>query len=214
LPPRRLLGCPRPPCFPTPCEVLSMRAISFTLAVFLLTGAPLPAQTDNKPPTGFTALFDGKTLDGWFGWSTKDPRELWAMKPDELAEYKKKSLEDIRKHWKVEDGELVNDGHGLYATTDKDYGDIDLWIDYKTVPKADSGISLRDVPQVQIWDYTDKAKFGIGADKGSGGLWNNSPGAPGKDPLVLADKPFGQWNSFRIRQVGARTTVILNDKLV
>jgi hypothetical protein len=68
---------------------------------------------------------------------------------------------------------------------------------------------------VQIWDYTEAGgKWNIGADKGSGGLWNNSPGTPGKDPLVLADKPFGEWNTFRILQVGARTTVYLNDKLV
>ena len=45
-------------------------------------------------------------------------------------------------------------------------------------------------------------------------MWNNSPGAPGKDPLVLADKPFGQWNHFRIIQVGSRTSVWLNGKLV
>jgi hypothetical protein len=54
----------------------------------------------------------------------------------------------------------------------------------------------------------------MGADKGSGGLWNNSPGAAGKDPLVLADKPVGEWNTFRIIQVGERTTVYLNDKRV
>ena len=52
------------------------------------------------------------------------------------------------------------------------------------------------------------------ADKGSGGLWNNAAGAPGKDPLVEADKPIGEWNTFRIIQVGARTTIYLNDKLV
>ncbi|HJT77134.1 MAG TPA: DUF1080 domain-containing protein, partial [Gemmataceae bacterium] len=57
-------------------------------------------------------------------------------------------------------------------------------------------------------------KWNLGADKGSGGLWNNSKGAPGKDPLVLADKPFGEWNSFRILMVGERVTVYLNDKLV
>jgi hypothetical protein len=82
------------------------------------------------------------------------------------------------------------------------------------VPLADSGIYLRGCPQVQIWDYTEKAKFNIGADKGSGGLWNNSAGAPGKDPLVLADKPFGQWNKFRILMVGSRVSVWLNGKLV
>jgi len=30
----------------------------------------------------------------------------------------------------------------------------------------------------------------------------------------VADKPFGEWNTFRIRQIGARTWVWLNDKLV
>jgi hypothetical protein len=82
------------------------------------------------------------------------------------------------------------------------------------VPKADSGVYLRATPQVQIWDPTNKGAFKHGAKKGSGGLWNNSAGAPGKDPLVLADKPFGEWNKLRIVQVGARTSVWLNDKLV
>jgi hypothetical protein len=45
-------------------------------------------------------------------------------------------------------------------------------------------------------------------------LWNNSAGAPGKDPLVLADKPFGEWNTLRIVQTGARTSVWLNGKQV
>jgi len=110
---------------------------------------------------------------------------------------------------------LVNDGHGVYLTTDRELRDFELWIDYKTVAKADSGVYLKATPQVQIWDYTEEGgKWKIGADKGSGGLWNNTAGAPGKDPLVLADKPFGQWNRLRILQVGARTTVYLNDKLV
>ena len=104
---------------------------------------------------------------------------------------------------------------GAFLTTDKDFGDIELLVEYKTVPLADSGIYLRATPQVQIWDYTQAGgKWNLGADKGSGGLWNNSPGSPGKDPLVLADKPFGQWNKFRILQVGERVTVYLNDKLV
>ncbi|MDB4794589.1 DUF1080 domain-containing protein, partial [bacterium] len=107
-----------------------------------------------------------------------------------------------------------NDGHGMYLSTLKNYSDFEFLVDYKTVPKADSGIYLRGIPQVQIWDSTEEAKFKIGANKGSGGLWNNSPGTPGKDPLVLADKPFGQWNSFRIIMVGERVSVWLNGKLL
>ena len=37
---------------------------------------------------------------------------------------------------------------------------------------------------------------------------------PGKDPLVLADKPFGEWNRMNITMVGEYVTVYLNGKLV
>ena len=120
----------------------------------------------------------------------------------------------MKKHWRVEDGVIVNDGQGAYLTTDKDYGDIELLVDFKIGPKGDSGVYLRGTPQVQIWDFTEPSYARIGADKGSGGLWNNSRRRAGKDPLVLADKPIGEWNTFRIIQVGERTTVYLNDKLV
>ncbi len=122
--------------------------------------------------------------------------------------------DDMKKHWRVEDGVIVNDGQGVYLTTDKDYGDIELLIDFKIGPKGDSGVYLRGTPQVQIWDFSEPSYARMGADKGSGGLWNNSAGAPGKDPLVRADNPIDQWNTFRIIQLGSRTTVYLNDKLV
>ena len=191
---------------------------SLVLAVPVLAPAgPAYGQTV-QPPPGFTALFNGHDLSGWHGWAIHDrgmsPQKLASLSGEERAQKIAAWTQDAKKHWSVENGELVNDGHGAFLTTDKDYGDIELLIEYKTVPKADSGIYLRASPQVQIWDYTDRSKFSMGSDKGSGGLWNNSTGAPGKDPLVLADKPFGEWNSFRIIQVGERTTVYLNGKLV
>jgi len=166
------------------------------------------------PPPGFTTLFNGRDLTGWRGGDTFDHRALLAMPAEERAAKIATWTASMKEHWRAENNELVNDGQGAYATTEKDYGDFELLVEYRTVPLADSGIYLRGVPQVQIWDYTEKAKFELGADKGSGGLWNNSAGAPGKDPLVLADKPFGQWNAFRILMVGSKVTVWLNGKLV
>ena len=168
----------------------------------------------NIPPEGFEALFNGKDLKGWFGHGTKDPRTLWKMSPEELKKHQEETLKDINAHWSVKDGELINDGKGLYLTTKKDYKDFELLLEYKTVPKAASGIYLRGVPQVQIWDPTEEAKWKIGADKGSGGLWNNSKGAPGKDPLKRMDKPFGEWNKFHIIMIGERVTVYLNNEKV
>ena len=194
-----------------------MRLSCSGLLVFtLLAGAAGAA--DNDPPAGFRALFNGKDLSGWYGMSTEDPRRHYdcAMRtPKSRAERVTNSLAaDIQKHWTVQNGELVNDGNGLYLTSDENFGDYELFVSYKTVPKADSGIYLKATPQVQIWDWTEEAKFNIGADKGSGGLWNNTAGKAGKDPFVRADRPFGEWNRFRIRQLGARTTVFLNGKLV
>ncbi len=184
-------------------------------ATLLLSGVSALQAADNQPPTGFQALFNGEDLSGWHGMGHFDPRKLWDMSEKDRAEKRAKDMESVKEHWSVKDGAVVNDGHGVYLTTDKDYGDIEFMVDYKTVAKADSGIYLRGNPQVQIWDYTEEGgKWNIGADKGSGGMWNNSPGAAGKDPLVLADHAFGEWNHFRIIQVGDRTTVFLNDHLV
>ena len=196
---------------------MSTRIAPVLLILFALaigSQAQIAAAADNSPPAGFTALFNGQDLSGWNGMGTLDIRKLEAMTPEEREKNQAADMADMQQHWKVENGELVNDGKGAYLTTDKDYGDIELYVDYKMYPKGDSGVYLRGTPQVQIWDYTDPTKFKLGADKGSGGLWNNKPGSPGKDPLVLADKPFGEWNTFHIIQTGARTTVYLNDKLV
>jgi hypothetical protein len=168
-----------------------------------------------SPPEGFNALFNGKDLSGWFGLGHFDPQKLWSMSPAEKEKLIKANDAEFKKCWTIQNEELVNDGNGPYATTVKEFGDIEFLIDYKTVAKADSGIYLKMTPQVQIWDFTEAGgKWNIGADKGSGGLWNNKAGSPGKDPLVLADKPFGEWNHFRIQQLGSRTTVDLNDKRV
>lgn len=166
---------------------------------------------EDKPASEFVPIFNGKDLTGWHGESTMDPRKLAAMPEADRNAEMAKWQEDAKTHWTVENGELVNDGHGVYLTTDGKYGDYELLIEYKTIPQADSGIYLKSNPQVQIWNHKAE-KLIPGQDKGSGGLFNNSPGAPGKDPSEIADRPFGEWNEFKIQQVGTRTSVWLNGK--
>lgn len=170
----------------------------------------------NTPPEGFTALFDGKTLAGWHGRrATYSPYDEAKLSPQEHAAEQAKWNEDEAKHWRVdgEKGEIVSDGHGVYLATEKDYGDIDLWVDWLMVShNGDSGIYLRSVPQVQIWDPENPHEVKNGAQKGSGALWNDAASNPGKWPLVKADNPVGQWNSMHIKMVGSRVWVWLNDK--
>jgi hypothetical protein len=186
-------------------------AIVSVSSLFHASAAPPKAESKAE---GFTSLFNGTDLIGWHGQETMDPRKYTALTGDEKAKQVVKDAEDVKKHWRVDSGEIVNDGEGAYLTPDKDHGDMELFVDFKIGPKGDSGVYLRGTPQIQIWDFTEPSYARMGADKGSGGLWNNSPGNPGKDPLVLADNPIGQWNTFHVIQVGSRTTIYLNDKLV
>ncbi|MEY4132032.1 MAG: hypothetical protein RLZ85_520 [Verrucomicrobiota bacterium] len=164
----------------------------------------------DSPPAGFTPLFNGKDLTGWHGYNPHSVAKLTGEKKDAMLA---KMREEFPQHWSVKDGEILNPGTGAYATTDKDYGDFELLLEYNMAPKGDSGVYLRGVPQVQIWDPTDEKSFKHGCQLGSGALWNNSPGKPGKDPLVLADKPAGEWNTLRVVMTGARVSVWLNGKL-
>jgi hypothetical protein len=190
--------------------------IGITVVAWAWSVGAMPASLAraDKPVKGSVVLFNGKDFTGWHGQKTMDPRSFEALGPDEKAKALADGAVDLAKHWRVESGEIINDGYGAYLTTDNDYGDVELTVDFKIGPKGDSGVYLRATPQIQIWDFTEPSYARMGADKGSGGLWNNTPGASGKDPLTLADRPIGEWNTLHVVEVGARTTVYLNDKLV
>ncbi len=133
----------------------------------------------NTPPPGFKALFNGKDLTNWDNTGKAEG------------------------HWTVRDGILHYDGKGDSLKTAKDYGDFELYVDWKISPMADSGIYLRGKPQVQIWDRPEI---------GSGGLFNNKQN-PSK-PTKVADKPVGEWNTFHIIMKGEKVTVYLNGEKV
>jgi hypothetical protein len=159
---------------------------------------------DNVPPEGFVALFNGKDLTGWKG-LVEDPEKRAQMSPEELETKQKVADEKMRAHWRVADGAFVFDGKGDSLCTAKDYGDFEMYVDWKIKEHGDSGIYLRGSPQVQIWDPADHPE-------GSGGLYNNEKN-PSK-PLVCADDPIGEWNTLQIKMVGDKVTVHLNGKLV
>jgi hypothetical protein len=171
------------------------------------------ATADNTPPAGFVALFNGKDLTGWKGLlkaPLDNPYNRAKLSPEDRAKAQAEADDDMRKHWKPEDGAIAFDGHGRSLCTAKDYGDFEMWLDWKIEPKGDSGIYLRGSPQVQIWDPSNKS---VGrSELGSGALYNNEHNP--QDALVVADKPIGQWNTFYIRMVGDKVTVYLNGKLV
>ena len=171
-------------------------------------------EKENSPPAGFTALFNGKDLTGWKGLLKSpldNPIKRAGLTPEQRSAAQQEADEDMRAHWKVEEGAFVFDGKGRSLCTAKDYANFELLVDWKIPPHGDSGIYLRGSPQVQIWDpYSQPTKHG--SEVGSGAFYNNQKN-PSK-PLKVADKPIGEWNRFRILMVGERAHIFLNGELV
>jgi hypothetical protein len=157
---------------------------------------------------GFVSLFNGKDLSGWKG-LVADPVKRSKMDAAALTAAQEKADNEMREGWRVKDGLLEFTGHGNNLATVKQYGDFEMYVDWKITKEGDAGIYLRGTPQVQIWDTSRRD---VGAQVGSGGLYNNQKN-PSK-PLVVADNAVGEWNNFHIIMKGDKVTVYLNGQLV
>ena len=162
----------------------------------------------SKTEEGFVSIFNSKDLTGWKG-LVENPIKRSKMEGWQLVEAQKKADEVMRQDWTVQDGCLTYIGHGYdNICTVKNYKDFEMYVDWRLDPNGkepDAGIYLRGTPQVQIWDI---ARTNVGAQVGSGGLYNNQKNE--SKPLQVADNPLGEWNSFYIKMVGERVTVLLN----
>ncbi len=161
---------------------------------------------------GFVSMFNGKDLTGWKG-LVENPIARAKMSAQQLAEAQVKADDNMRRDWKVEDGMLVYVGSGFdNLCTVEQYGDFEMYVDWRLDPagkEPDAGVYLRGTPQVQIWDI---ARVNVGAQVGSGGLYNNKKNV--SIPKCVADNKLGEWNSFYIKMVGDKVTVKLNGVLV
>jgi len=160
---------------------------------------------------GYISLFNGKDLSGWKG-LVADPLKRAQMNAKTLADAQAKADAQMHEGWFVQDAVLTFNGKGDNIATIKQYGDFDMLVDWKLDKNGkdgDAGIYLRGTPQVQIWDIS---RVHVGAQVGSGGLYNNQTFA--KDPTEVADNALGEWNTFRIIMVSEKVTVYLNGKKV
>ena len=167
-----------------------------------------------KEDNGYVSMFNGKDLTGWKGLLASpydNPHKRATLKAKELAKLQQEADENMRANWSVQNGEIIFGGKGRSLASEKLYGNFEMYVDWKLYPgpEPDAGIYLRGTPQVQIWDI---ARTNVGAQVGSGGLYNNKKNR--STPLKVADNPVGEWNSFYIKMMDERVTVYLNGELV
>jgi len=121
--------------------------------------------------------------------------------------------EDYVSGWMVKNGVLVNnpvqkDGahHIRYGNirTDAEFEDFNLKLDVNIPKENNSGIYLRGIYEIQVFD-----SYGKELDSHHmGGLYSRIT------PSVNAEKPAGEWQTFDITLVDRHVTVILNGKTI
>jgi hypothetical protein len=156
-----------------------------------LMGAPALGGLALAQDEGFTALYNGKDLSGWHA---KDGRlAVWNA-----------------------NGELIScsGGGGGWLTTDREYGDFELRVDYRIAPGGNSGVGIRYPAkgdpahagmEIQILDDNAPDYRNLQAAQYTGGIYYQVP------PNAKPAKPPGQWNRYIIRCEGPRIRIRLND---
>ena len=158
--------------------------ISLLVALFLTLApaAAISAQGSSQP------LFNGHNLDGWKVHGT----ELWY----------------------VENGELVcesgPDAAYGYLVTERRYTDFDLTLEFLQEADGNSGVFFRSsVEGVRIsgWqaEVAPRGLYTGGIYESYGRGWLIQPD-PAKDEVLR----MGEWNTMRVRVVGAEVTTWLN----
>jgi Domain of Unknown Function (DUF1080) len=129
------------------------------LTLFAVVFSMAAIHAESKPPNGFTALFNGKDLSGWHGRPDFKLDDFAKLPAEEKAKKILAWTEEARKHWTVSGDELVYDGQGPFLTTDAEFGDSELLIEFKTTAKADGGFVLRGMASVKIEAETPSGEW-------------------------------------------------------
>ncbi|HMO37669.1 MAG TPA: DUF1080 domain-containing protein [Gemmatales bacterium] len=157
-------------------------ALLSTLAPHILAdddNTPMNTLTAAEKEAGFILLFDGKTLDGWRGYKSKQ----------------------VPSGWKVIDGHIARVGGGGDIITDKQFGSFELHVDWKVAPKGNSGI-MYHVEEGPPNSYMTGPEFQVLDNKGHADGRNKLTSAGAcyglYAPVKDASKPAGEWNHAKI----------------
>jgi len=169
-----------------------IRSLSWPACCLLLL--PLLSAVAASAEDAWTPLFNGKDLTGW--------------KPEGGAQTS----------WHVEDGLLYcSGGGGGWLSTDKEYANFELELEFRVPPGGNSGVFLRAPKEgdgayagmeIQVLDDDAKEYAGIQPWQHCGSIYGVVAAKPG------AVKKAGEWQKYHILCNGRHVKVTLNDMVV
>lgn len=171
--------------------------LAVVLAAVVIAAPTVSAQKAVTGRTGaWTALFDGTSLSGWHNYDTPGKPVTG---------------------WSAENGLLVRTGEGGDLTTDRQYANFELELEWKVEKGGNSGIIYRI-------DHAAEKTYMSGPEMQ---ILDDAVHADGKNPLTAAGANFalhptvpgfnkgaGQWNAVRLVVAGTHVEHWLNGKRV
>ncbi len=143
----------------------------------------------------FKPLYNGKDLSGWHVKDELNHANVWQADGEILR---------VRQGTK---------GDGGWLTTDKQYGDFVLRLEYRIPKNGNTGVGIRypadgepahEGMEIQILDDADPANAKRPPEELTGGLYVEEPA------LHKAEKPPGEWNAMEITCRGSSLVVVTN----
>ncbi|MBV8838333.1 MAG: DUF1080 domain-containing protein [Alphaproteobacteria bacterium] len=154
---------------------------AFVAFALCLLGLAAIAWSPAFSETGWTVLFDGKSLDNF------------------------EPIGDA--NWRLEDGSVVADKGNGFLVSKANYGDYELRAEFWVGPDANSGVFIRctdpkeitakNAYEVNIWDDRPEKDYATGAIVGVAKV----------DPMPVT---VGKWSTYEITVKGDTFTVVLN----
>lgn len=152
---------------------------------------------------GWEALLDGRDLKGWHaqaGWRG-DPGRLTEWFATSEVGWSRLSTPLALTASRTGGPIIVNgdNSHTSNLITDKKFGDIELYLEFKLAKGSNSGVYLHGLYEVQIFD---SHAADVAMTSSDGGAiyerWKDGQGFGGSAPLVNASRGPGEWQSYHI----------------
>ena len=165
--------------------------IRLALLATTACGVVYAAADKDKPPEGFTALFNGKDLAGW---KPTGKADVWTTEGDTI---------------------VCKGGGGGWLLTEKEYGDFEFRCEYRWAKEGgNSGVALRTPEKgdpayvgMEIQLIDDEGWPGKLADyQHTASIYDVQPATP------ATNKKIGEWNAVRIVCRGRKVMVEQNGK--
>ncbi len=170
-----------------PVYIFPRVAVSAGMAMIVLLIGPVALAAGE-----WQSLFDGKSLAGW------------------------KAIDGPQDSWGADGGVLYTTGKGGgWLSTEKEYGDFEVKLEFNVPPGGNSGVFLRaphkgnpafEGMEIQVLDDAAKEYAKLEPYQYCGSLYDVAAAHP------RAAKPAGQWQQMHIVCQGRKVKVTLNDQ--